>query len=117
MSKVKLRMTLDEIYEVDLSKCDFSYMNEKEIKKYLISEFLKNCDKESVRVEVVSNKQISSEWMHYTILETIDSYELEFERELTTTEIHFITSSIKNNRFDHDDILRSMNNKKQKKQQ
>jgi len=40
-------MTLDETYEVDLSECSFEYMTEEEIKDYLISEFLKNCDKES----------------------------------------------------------------------
>ena len=105
MSKIKLRMTLDEIYEVDLSKCDFSYMTEEEIKKYLISEFLKNCDKESIRIEVVNKKDIREEWVENAILETIKSYKIELDRELTLEEIHIITSSIRSNLFDHGDIL------------
>ena len=107
-------MTLDETYEVDLSECSFEYMTEEEIKDHLISEFLKNCDKESVRVEVVSKKDIREEWVENAILETIKSYKIELDRELTLEEIHIITSSIRNNRFDHDEILAKNNNKNKK---
>ena len=107
-------MTLDETYEVDLSECSFEYMTEEEIKNYLISEFLKNCEKESVRVEVVSKKDIREEWVENAILETIKSYKIELDRELTLEEIHIITSSIRNNRFDHDEILAKNNNKNKK---
>ncbi len=111
MSKIKLRMTLDETYEVDLSKCSFEYMTEEEIKKYLISEFLKNCEKESVRVEVVSNKQISSEWSLVAISKTIESYEIEFDRELTGKELNIIYSSYFSGTFDHHEKLMSIQEK------
>ena len=110
-------MTLDEIYEVDLSKCDFSYMTEEEIKNYLIGEFLKNCDKESVRVEVVSDKEISQKWLENAISKTIESYEIEFGRELTREELNIIHLSYLHNTFDHDEKLMSIQNQKQKKQQ
>ena len=111
MSKIKLRMTLDETYEVDLSECDFEYMTEKEIKDYLISEFLKNCDKESVRVEVVSKEEIRDEWLFVSFSKTVESYEIEFERTLTGQEINIIYNSYFNNTFDHHEKLMSIQEK------
>ena len=112
-------MTLDETYEVDLSECSFEYMTEEEIKDYLISEFLKNCDKESVRVEVVSKEEIRDEWSFVSFSKAVESYEIEFERTLTGQEINIIYNSYFNNTFDHHEKLMSIQekikNKKKKK--
>ena len=104
-------MTLDETYEVDLSECDFSYMNEERIEKYLVSVFLNELDTDCVKIEVLGEcKSIFMEWVDAQFYKEVESYTLEFGRDLTRVEKDIIYLSIINNRFDHDEELRNIQN-------
>ena len=109
-------MTLDEIYEVDLSKCDFSHMNDERIKRHLVSLFLRDLDKDCVKIEVLGErKSIFMAWVDAQFHKEVESYKLEFGRELTRVEKDIIYLSIINNRFDHDEELRNIQKIKNKK--
>ena len=82
----KFRLTLDTKIEVNLNNYDFKGMNENQIKKEVLKEYLEKYSSFFIRVEPVNDKDLLSIVQANMYQEQCDFYRIELERELTTME-------------------------------
>ena len=86
MSKINLRITLDETFEVELSEFDFEGMSEEQIKTELIQEYFYKIGRGEIEIEQADRKSILKSVRKNALERQILFYEIEFERELTDSE-------------------------------
>ena len=89
MSKLNLRIKLDQDFEVDLNNFDFDGMDEFQIKRELIQWYFAEIGRGEVELEVEEKKGknlILQAVKGNQLKNLIEFYEIELERDLTTSE-------------------------------
>jgi len=82
----KFRLTLDTKIEVNLGDYDFKGMNENQIKREVLKEYLEKYSSFFIRVEPVNDNDLLSIVQANMYQEQCDFYRIELKRELTTME-------------------------------
>lgn len=93
MSKLKLRIQLDEEFEVDLKPFlnGFIGLSEKQIKKELIDHYFREIGKGEIRLSVNIDSSIKMEVYKNIYSHMVEFYEIELGRKLTKKEIENLT--------------------------
>lgn len=86
MSKIKLRIQLDESFEVDLKGFSFEGLTEEQIKKELIRWYFHEIGTGEVDIKMDNSSSILGAVQNYEIDYNIEFYEIEYHRELTISE-------------------------------
>ena len=85
---MKLRIQLDDTFEIDLNELDLEQMNEEQLKDFLINQYVKEIGLGEINLYNVSTPilSISEEVQANITARYIKFYQDEFERELTDRE-------------------------------
>lgn len=83
---MKLRIQLDDTFEIDLNEFDFEGMSEEQIKTELIYWYFKEIGRGEIEIEQADRKSILKSVRKNALERQILFYEIEFERELTDSE-------------------------------
>lgn len=89
MSKIKLRIQLDEEFEVDLEPFlnGFIGLSEKQIEKELIDHYFREIGKGEIRLDFSIEKSIKAEVNKNIYSKALEFYEKDLGRKLTEAEI------------------------------
>ena len=85
---MKLRIQLDDTFEIDLNEFDLEQMNEEQLKDFIINQYIKEIGTDEINLYNVSTPilSISEEVQANITARYIKFYQDEFERELTDRE-------------------------------
>lgn len=86
MSKIKLRIKLDESFEFDLKDSSFEWLTEEQIKRELIQWYFYQIGTGEVDIKMDGTSSILEAVQNYEIDGNIEFYEIEYQRELTNLE-------------------------------
>lgn len=86
MSKIKLRIKLDESFEFDLKDSSFEWLTEEQIKRELIQWYFHQIGTGEVDIKMDGTSSILEAVQNYEIDGNIEFYEIEYQRELTNLE-------------------------------
>ena len=86
MSKIKLRIQLNQDFEVDLKDFSFEGMNETQIKKELIKWYFDEIGFDEIEISNVEENSIVAAVQQEIYNHQVLFYEIEFERKLTFIE-------------------------------